>query len=232
MSDSRSVQPELLDELAPDHPDALRNRRDLRMINLLQGNFRWIAKQLARYMQPGEAVIEPGAGQGDLAYAVHNCGILRKGSPCWTGLDLWPRPADWPVAWDWKQEDLLAFSSYADYPVFVTNLILHQFEADALRNLGESLCKGVRVIIASETLRRPRAYFGLRCLWPLLNHVSKHDARVSLDAGFHGRELPTLLGLRESEWQINITESLLGTYRMVAIRVEGSSQGRDQGKHA
>lgn len=218
LSPSRIVQPELLDALPPDHPDALRNRQDLRLINGLQGNFAWVAGQLKKHRLAGERVLEPGAGQGDLAcFLAHKKGVFPE-HPDWTGLDLWPRPQGWPGAWGWKQEDLLAFSEYSAYPVVVANFILHQFEDEALRTLGERLRAGVRVVIASETLRQKRCYHGLKLLWPFINHVSRHDARVSLDGGFRDGELPVLLGLSRPEWEVSVTESLLGTYRMVAVR--------------
>jgi len=38
------LQAELLDSLPPDHPDALHNRRDLRLTNALMGNSRWFQR--------------------------------------------------------------------------------------------------------------------------------------------------------------------------------------------
>lgn len=223
----RQVRPELLDDLPPGHPDALRNRRDLRLINFLQGNFAWIAKQLVEHRRTGECIIEPGAGQGDLAYYHARRGLVAKNAPDWTGLDLWPRPQAWPQSWGWKREDLLAFSDYATYPVFVANFILHQFEDDALRQLGAALRQGTRVIVASETLRAKRTRLGFKAIWPLMNHVSRHDGSVSIDGGFQGQELPELLGLSRQEWDTSVTESFLGTYRMLAVRKACGKEPKD-----
>ena len=44
----REVEPEILDGLPAGHPDAIRSRRDLRLVNALMGNQRWILKQLHR----------------------------------------------------------------------------------------------------------------------------------------------------------------------------------------
>lgn len=216
----RIVQPELLDDLPPGHPDALRNRRDLRLIHWLQGNYRWIAQQVQAERRANEAILEPGAGQGDLAFYHARQGVVSPLSADWTGLDLWPRPEGWPEAWRWKQEDLLAFSRYADYPVFVLSFILHQFEDAALRQLGSMWQKSARVIIASETLRAPRARLGFKALWPLMNHISRHDGSVSIEGGFCGQELPERLGLCAPDWRVAVTESPLGTYRMVAVRAD------------
>src|SRR5688572_14054246 len=38
----RTVQPEILDSLPHDHPDALHNRRDLRLTNFVTGDHRWL----------------------------------------------------------------------------------------------------------------------------------------------------------------------------------------------
>ena len=44
----RTVIPELLDHLPADDPHAMRSRRDLRRINFLMGNERWIRRTLTR----------------------------------------------------------------------------------------------------------------------------------------------------------------------------------------
>ena len=119
----RTVQPEILDSLPPDHPDALHNRRDLRVINRVMGNFRWLLRSLRSLRTEGDAVIEVGAGTGELGRL-----LLAQGIPV-AGLDLWPRPAGWPDARDWHTADLRAFDGYDRYPVVVGNLILHQFSA-------------------------------------------------------------------------------------------------------
>ncbi len=62
----RILQAELLDSLPHDHPDALHNRRDLRVINRVMGNYRWFARTLPALLRPGEAALEVGAGDGTL----------------------------------------------------------------------------------------------------------------------------------------------------------------------
>ena len=44
----RQVLPELLDHLQADDPEAIRSRRDLRVINFLMGNERWILSSLLK----------------------------------------------------------------------------------------------------------------------------------------------------------------------------------------
>ena len=54
----RQIVPEILDSLSGDDPGALRSRRDLRLINFLMGNERWILKQ-----NHYGGMIELGAGE-------------------------------------------------------------------------------------------------------------------------------------------------------------------------
>jgi hypothetical protein len=211
----RTLQPELLDSLPPDHPDALHNRRDLRLTNAIVGNHRWLARTLPPLLRPGERALELGAGTGELGRR-----LARAGLTC-DGLDLWPRPAAWPAECEWHRTDLLRFTGYAPYAVVVGNLIFHQFSAADLSALGAALqAGGVRTIVACEPARRRLSQLLYRTLGPLFgaNHVSLHDAHVSIAAGFRGDELPRALGLAPAEWRIRRFTTLLGVYRLVAER--------------
>jgi hypothetical protein len=55
---------------------------------------------------------------------------------------------------------------------------------------------------------------------PLLgaSHVTLHDARVSIAAGFRGDELPRSLGLMDAAWEVTCATSALGSNRMLAVR--------------
>lgn len=213
---TRRVQPELLDSLPPDHPDALHNRRDLRFFNALMGNFRWFSRGLRRHLREGDSVLELGAGAGDLGRRLR--GELGEALPNYCGLDWWPRPADWPGAWGWRREDLANFPHYGGFNVVLGNLILHQFEDDVLKQLGEHWRESARLLVFCEPARRP---LHLRQL-PLarlagINYVSRHDARVSIEGGFCGDELPKLLGVNEPPWRVEMQQTFLGAYRLIAM---------------
>ena len=210
----RTVQPEILDSLPPDHPDARRNRRDLRAVNRAMGNHRWLLRTLPRLLRPGETVIELGAGTGELSRR-----LLAAGVPV-AGLDLWPRPAGWPEAGAWHAADLRAFDGYGPYAAAIGNLIFHQFRAAELAQIGSRLEQTARVILACEPARRRLSQALFAGFGALIgaNYVSRHEARVSIAAGFLGDELPRALGLSPAQWDIRCTTTPLGAYRMTALR--------------
>ncbi len=210
----RTIQPELLDKLPTDHPDALHNRRDLRLVNRAMGNFRWFAGTLPGLLQPGDRVLELGAGTGELGALLHARGLAVD------GLDLWPRPATWPAARAWHQVDIASFTDYAGYTAVIGNLILHQFPDHTLVELGAHLRDQTRVIMFCEPSRRRTFQWLYGLTAPLLgaNHVSRHDGHVSIAAGFRGTELPQRLGLIAAEWECRVENSWLGANRLIGRR--------------
>jgi hypothetical protein len=210
----RTLQPELLDSLPADHPDALHNRRDLRRINQIVGSHRWLTRNLPPRLRAGERALEIGAGTGELGRR-----FAARGIPI-AGLDLWPRPADWPKEQPWHQDDLREFDGYENYAAVIGNLIFHQFSDIELGRLGAKLQQRARVILACEPYRRRASQLLYRVAGPLFgaNHVSLHDAHVSVAAGFRDDELPRLLELDPRAWEIHCTTTVLGMYRMVAVR--------------
>lgn len=210
----RELQPEILDSLPRHHPDAIHSRRDLRLINRIMGNTRWFLRTLPPLILSGETALELGAGTGELGHSLHACGVAVD------GLDQGPRPALWPGPHNWHQTDLRNFSNYAAYPAFIGNLIFHHFSAAELAALGEKLNAHARVIVACEPARHRRFQKLFAAVGPLFraNRVTLHDARVSIAAGFRADELPRCLGLAHSRWDCRITTSILGAYRLIALR--------------
>ncbi len=88
----RVVESELLDTLDAGDPEALRSRRDLRMINALMGNQIWFLRQF-RKLPPSSfaGIVEIGAGEGCLSRAIHR----RYPSIPLTAMDLQPGPPAW-----------------------------------------------------------------------------------------------------------------------------------------
>jgi hypothetical protein len=212
----RTIQPELLDMLSPQHPDALHSRRDLRVINRMMGNPAWFRQKVRPRIRPGERALEIGAGTGELALQLTDWGVPTD------GLDRVSRPEKWPASLEWHSEDLRSFAHYSRYPVILGNLIFHHLNDGELSELGDKLRSSARVIVACEPWRRPASQVLLRIAGPIFgaNQVTLHDGHVSIAGGFAGNELPDALGLFEPEWNIECTQNVLGAYHLIATRRE------------
>lgn len=213
----RVVGPEILDTLPADHPAAVANRRDLRLINALQGNPRWIARTLAATLRPGDHVLEAGAGDGSLGRELwRRVPTLRR---CrYTGLDRQTgRPASWPDGWDWVRADLLDHPLDPAPQVVVINFLLHQFDDRQLADLGQRLQDAALWVIC-EPHRSGHALVGLGLLRLLGMHpVSWKDGRTSIRGGFRGRELPALLDADGGGRTTRVTIDPRGVYRMLSL---------------
>ncbi len=212
----RIVKPEILDSLPFNHPDALLNRRDLRRIHSCFRTFSWFSQTLATHLKSFKVtppILEIGAGEGDLIR------FLEKSGNKIDGLDLVPASSGRSEGSQWFQADIFTFQDWTDYPVIMANLILHQFQEADLKTLGERIQQS-RLCIFNEPLRtrfHQLSYRGFARLMRM-NHVSRHDGEVSIQAGFYGQELPLLLGLRNSDWEWSIGSTVTGFYRCVGRR--------------
>jgi hypothetical protein len=207
----RVVEPEILDALDPHKPEAIRSRHDLRLINFLMGNERWILTQVAAH--PGSAakgITELGAGSGELLGKLARLGAV-------TGYDLLPRPPRLPVSVVWRQGDLWRDSDQIRGGILVASLFLHHWQPDELLRLGV-LAERFEVLVFVEPLRTSAAVKLGSCLLPFVGDVTKHDMMVSIRAGFVAGELPELLGLSD-QWKISEQSDWRGGHRMLASRV-------------
>lgn len=215
----RSVRPEILDQLPVHDADAIRSRRDLRWINFFMGNYRWLGRQIASQVPAGARVLELGAGDGGLLRHLMKQGLVQPSQ--WHGLDLIPKPLDWPKEAHWWQQDVLT-GPLPEADVVIANLFLHHFEAPALATLGAGLPTSVKWLFLNEPERH--------CLhvwqgWLLhflirLNRVTRHDLRVSIEAGFKGCELIEALGVaKPGEWSLHQGTTFFGAHRVVAQRL-------------
>lgn len=203
----RELVPEILDGLAPDDPQAIRSRRDLRVINALMGNERWILRQLAKTEETG-TVVEWGAGEGTLISraARHHAAV---------GVDLVPKPAGVPENVHWRQGDV--FEVDAEGGTLMANLFLHHFDEAQLARLGERVRQFDRLICV-EPLRTPTSLNLGRGMLPFVGLVTRHDMLVSIRAGFVAGELPCLLGLEQAGWKVSERCSWRGGLRVLASR--------------
>lgn len=210
----RTVIPEILDHLPADDPEAIRSRRDLRRINFLMGNERWVCRTMRGFHEAARrGISEIGAGDGQL------CGKLTRlfpGSPV-AAYDLAPRPKDLDERVAWRSGDLFTMPAPAHGGVLVANLFLHHFERDMLGLLGR-WADGFDAMVFSEPdrARLPHVLGGL--IHPWINRVTKHDMHVSITAGFTEGEIASFLGLDPVRWRVRESSTWRGARRVVCWR--------------
>ncbi|GAA5483000.1 class I SAM-dependent methyltransferase [Haloferula sargassicola] len=203
----RIVTEEILDRLPPDDPEAVRSRADLRRINFLMGNSRWILRQVARHRAVAEkGIVELGAGEGVLLRRLSEFGPA-------TGIDLVPRPPGLAETIAWQVGDALAADRSGG--ILVANLFLHHFEGEALAALG-NLARNFELLVAVEPFRSPRALQLGRGMNAFVGPVTRHDMEASIRAGFRIGELAPALGL--GRWRFSERTSWRGGLRVLAWR--------------
>lgn len=210
----RVVTPEILDTLDPGHPDARRSRRDLRRLDRFLGGSRWIVRAADRHRAAAAAgIVELGAGDGRL------CNALSKrlaGCPI-TGLDLAAPEIPPAPGVRWRSGDFFQTLPGVSGGVVVGSLILHHFDREALRCLGEML-RPFRVLLFSEPLRHPWPLLLSMLSRPLVGTVTRHDMPASIRAGFRAGELAPLLGLDAPGWDTVESTRVRGILRFEAWR--------------
>ncbi|HEU5125027.1 MAG TPA: hypothetical protein VFW05_13310 [Verrucomicrobiae bacterium] len=211
----RIVQPELLDILPPNDPKALGSRQDLLRLNRIMGHVKIIAQQLDTLpaAKPFQLI---DLGGSDGAFLLEVAEKLGRRNPAAlvqaTLMDRSPvMPPDMierfaKLNWQLRSvtADALDFlrDAFAEVDVMIVNLLLHQFDDEALRELLALASQRTRRFIAVEPERGgvPGFLSGLIGLIGC-NSVTRHDARVSVEAGFCGHEL-TAFWPRGPHWEI------------------------------
>jgi hypothetical protein len=233
---ARTIEPEWLDELLPENPRAVRSRRDLQRINALMMHGVIIARELRRAYprDPPRSLAEIGAGDGSLILRV-----AEKLAPKWPAVDLVlmdqlslvdAATADELTLLGWqpktKAADVFTWLAQPAAPMFdviVANLFLHHFDAARLTALLALIARRTRVLIACEPRRSGRALFGSRLLGAIgCNDVSRHDAVVSVRAGFTNQELSGLWPAGNA-WSLREQGCGLFSHCFVATRVDGGA---------
>lgn len=227
----RSLQAELVDELPPEHPEAIKTRRDLRRINLLMGHIGILARALDSIApeEHGMRIIEIGAGDGEMFLRVAQR-LGDKGNDVdVTFVDLQDllrnetKAAFSTLGWRVRcvKSDVLQWLSDTAAEksnVIIANLFLHHFSDAQLSNLFSLAAKRADALIALE----PR-----RAGWPLLcaralaligfSSVTCHDAPISVQAGFTGRELSALWP-QNGTWELTERRAGLFSHLFIAKR--------------
>jgi len=198
---NRLLQPELLDELPPADPGARRSRADLRRVNAWMGNVAILTQVLLKAELPPQRLVEIGAGDGTLLLK-----MARRLSPRWKKVQVLFVDRQKLVSQetlkafnrlDWHAEvletdlfDWLEAGGPQNGDRILANLFLHHFEEKQLRLMFGLLSKKIDTITACEPRRSVLAGFSARLLGLIgCNHITRHDAVVSVRAGFLGNEL-------------------------------------------
>lgn len=210
----RRVEPEWLDSLSPEDPRAKRSRRDLRRVNRVM-MAQWLvgAPLDALVRAPATAssyatlpvnITELGAGDGAL--------LLRLGQHYamhWPPIDLTLVDRQPVVAaqtlegyralgWHVRvvRDDVHAWLAQPEVhakPVLFANLFVHHFDGERLRLLLDGVARHARAFLCCEPRRSRFCLASSRMLGAIgCSTVTRHDAMVSVQAGFAGAELSTL----------------------------------------
>lgn len=124
---------------------------------------------------------------------------------------------------DWLAQDE-ARSGADDGPIVIANLFLHHFEGERLTDLLHGIAARARAVVCIEPRRSRGALLGSHLLGAIgCNQVTRHDAVVSVRAGFRGREL-TDLWPRDERWRIDEGDAGIFSHRFVAVREEVRAQ--------
>lgn len=210
----RELERELLDDLSADDPRAVHSRRDLQRANAWMGNARILTSVLAsafRDRSPG-SVVELGAGDGTLLLRL----AKRLGSrwkPSRVVLVdqqrlLSPETGAAFKALSWNVEavqrdvfDWLERPEPAPSDLTIANLFLHHFTANDLRRLFRHAANQTGFFLACEPRRSPTALRATGLLRLIgCNDVTRHDARISVRAGFTNHELSSLWPVDSAWW--------------------------------
>lgn len=209
---NRLVEPEWLDELAPDDPQARLSRRDLARLDHLLGASDFVVSQVAGRLRAPRTIVELGAGSGGLCRRLAG----RVARVKVFGCDLVKRPTGLPESIGWLRGHLMETLPTVEAEAVVGALILHHFQDADLRRLGGYFQKA-KLLVFFEPLRSRLPLSLCRLLFPLVSPVTRHDMPASIRAGFREGELIGLLGLG-SEWQVEESRGRFGTLRIVAWR--------------
>jgi hypothetical protein len=228
---TRSVEPEILDELPADHPLAVASRKDLRRINNWMGHVRTMARNLERQFESGrpKTIVELGASDGCFLAALSS----RMGSD-WKGTsailldrnsclavnaarklkqNCWNVSSIQGDVFDWVREP-----NPQRVELVMCNLFLHHFLEANLKVLLEGIARRTNVFICLEPRRSRLGLLASRLVGLIgCNRVTRHDAPVSVRAGFNGKDLSSLWP-KEAAWMLEEKQAGWCSHLFIASR--------------
>jgi SAM-dependent methyltransferase len=222
---SRILQPELLDELPANDPPAIASRRDLQRLNRWLGHLSFVESAVRDSFASGtpSTIVEIGCGDGTFALElVRRLNAVNPGK-----IFLVDRQAIVTRATLDKFEHLGWKADFVNADIFewlptqpatdcvIANLFLHHFESSRIRTLFESVSQRTKVFIACEPRRHWRALIGSYLLsYATCTSVTRHDAPISVRAGFRGGELSELWP--RGNWDLQENSAGVGAHLFIA----------------
>lgn len=222
-SSERVVEPELLDVLPPADQRARRSRLDLRRLNWWMSHPQKMARALRENLDGicSPRITELGAGDGHflltVAHHLHShcpnaeVTLVDRLDAFEDGLsenfqDLgWRAHTEITSVAEW-----LLHSKPASSDAIVCNLFLHQFQVPELTEMLRQSARCARVFVALEPRRSWLARFFGSFLWVIrCGPVTRHDAGISIRAGFSGPELSAIWPDKKN-WEL--TEHSAGVF--------------------
>ena len=215
----RVIQPELLDHLPASTPWAIRSRADLRRLNRIMRHARILTNAFYEHLdidatrERSLRICELGAGDGclllELARSWSALGVTAEAEL----IDIHYLVAEETrrafVELDWHAtpiaKDVMTWldQSTGTVDVMITNLFLHHFHEPQLRALLARAAARANLFIACEPRRSAFVLTASHLLGLIgCNTVTRHDAAVSVRAGFTGRELSALWPAGDA-WQLS-----------------------------
>jgi len=228
---SRQVQREWLDELPADDPRAVRSRRDLNRVNtwMLQPGI--MARALLQHHDgsPPRSILDLGSGDGVFVLRVAKILAQRWPAVAVTMLDRQDivseqtRRGFEALGWSASaiQAELPGALDRGGLPpadIAIANLFLHHFTDQKLAPMLARIAGLAPMFVACEPRRAALPHVASHLLWAIgCNDVSRHDAVVSVEAGFTGTELCALWP-SSAGWEKHERAARLFTHCFVARR--------------
>jgi SAM-dependent methyltransferase len=223
----RVLEREWLDGLPASDARAAGSRADLRRLNALLGHARILSRELGRRLPPTgpPRIADLGAGDGRLLLAIARR-LKRPGFA--TLVDLHPAVSaetiaaytrlGWSVSVLSRDAHEFLARTRLTFDAVVANLFLHHFEPGALERLLAAALARTGLFLACEPRRAPAPLAASHLLWALgCNGVTRHDAVVSVRAGFRDVELSAAWP-RKGAWFLEEREAGLFSHVFVAQR--------------
>jgi len=226
---TRVLQPELLDTLPAENPEATRSRADLRRLNAWMGHRRILVRALQSLPATNvHRIVELGAGDGTFALSVARTNerwpnvevtlldqqrlVTTDTEDAFRAVGWQPRVVQADV-FDWLADD----SESAD--LIFANLFLHHFDEASLQRLLRAVTARCSCFVALEPRRHIVPHLGCELLWLIgCNRVTRHDARLSVRAGFRGRELSSVWP-DGSGWHLRERSAGMFSHLFLATRI-------------